>query len=168
MFALRALAVVVAALFGAFLWIYFLQDLPYRAAPRQPISFSHRIHYERGIPCAFCHMDAPRSTFAGIPSVLKCMGCHRVIIPQYPEIQKLHAYWRAQAPIPWKRVTWIPDYVRFTHQPHIAAGIQCQTCHGSVGSMDRVREVVNFNMNTCITCHRSLGARTDCFGACHH
>lgn len=168
MLGLRALATVVAVLLGAFLWMFYLQNTPFRAAPEQPIYFSHQIHYERGIQCAFCHMEAPRSTFAGIPSVLKCMGCHRVIIPQYPEIQKLHDYWRTQTPIPWRRVYWMPDYVRFTHQPHIAAGIACQSCHGSVGSMDRVRREVEFNMGTCLTCHRAMGARTDCFGACHH
>lgn len=168
MFSLRSLAVLTVVLFGVFLWVYFLQNLPFRTAPPQPINFSHQIHYERGIPCAYCHMDTSRSTFAGIPSELKCMTCHRVVIPHYPEIQKLHTYWTERIPIPWHRVFWVPDYVRFTHQPHIAASIACETCHGSVGSMDRVRERVNFSMETCITCHRALGARTDCFGACHH
>lgn len=165
---LRRLAALAVALTGAFLLAYFPQALPHDYAPEQPIEFSHRVHVERGIACVFCHADVGAGSFAGIPPVLKCMGCHRVIIPYYPQVQKLHVYWSEQIPIPWKRVNFVPDFVRFSHQPHIAAGLSCETCHGDIGAMDRVQEAVAFNMSTCITCHRAMGARTDCFETCHH
>ena len=167
-FSLRHLFVLTAAVLGVFLWIFYFQDLPYRSAPKQPIAFSHRVHFERGIACIFCHADVAKSDYAGMPAVMKCMGCHRVVIPYYPQVQILHRYWSEQKPIPWVRVFWVPQYVHFPHQPHILAGIPCGTCHGDVGHEERVAEVVNFNMGTCITCHRNHGARTDCFQACHH
>ena len=40
--------------------------------------------------------------------------------------------------IQWNRVYTLPDFVRFTHKPHIAAGVQCQECHGDVKTMDRI------------------------------
>jgi hypothetical protein len=39
-----------------------------QAAPSQPIDFSHQRHDEIGIECLYCHPNALRSDFAGIPS----------------------------------------------------------------------------------------------------
>ena len=41
---------------------------PIVPAPKQPILFSHKIHAgDFKIDCQYCHADARRSTFAGIP-----------------------------------------------------------------------------------------------------
>ncbi len=168
MFPLKSIAALGVLLMAAFLWIFYRQNQPYRSGPRQPIDFSHRVHVRRGLACDYCHQDVMRSNYAGLPSLLKCISCHREVIPYYPQVQILHAYWRKQRPIPWRRVYRLPDYVHFSHRPHIASGIACQTCHGNVGAMNRLRQVVNFNMSTCLTCHRAYGAKTDCFQTCHH
>ena len=57
-------------------------------APRQPIFFSHLIHAgSYRIDCQYCHTGARRSSSAGLPSVEKCMGCHKIIGAQdNPEI----------------------------------------------------------------------------------
>ncbi|MEW6217246.1 MAG: cytochrome c3 family protein [Candidatus Bipolaricaulota bacterium] len=102
-------------------------------APSQPIAFRHQLHSEAGIQCLFCHPNALRSDVAGIPSVQRCMGCHQTIATESPEIQVLTAYWERQEPIPWQRVMRLPDFVYFSHQPHLGAGINCETCHGDVG-----------------------------------
>jgi hypothetical protein len=60
-----------------------------------------------------------------------------------------------------------PDHVRFTHEAHIQAGVQCATCHGQVEQMAEVRQVRALNMGDCIACHRQNNARTDC-SVCHY
>ncbi len=45
----------------------------------QPIAFSRRIHAgQYGIDYQYCHSEARRSEYAGILSVTRCMGCHKI------------------------------------------------------------------------------------------
>jgi hypothetical protein len=69
--------------------------------------------------------------------------------------------------IRWNRVYTLPDFVRFTHRPHINAGLACQTCHGPVETMERIQPVHEINMGFCIDCHTKRGATQDCY-VCHH
>jgi len=75
----------------------------------------------------------------------------------------------AQPPfeIQWNRVYTLPDFVRFPHNPHIHAGVQCQSCHGPVETMDRIVPVYEINMDFCVDCHTERHATLDCVG-CHH
>lgn len=57
-------------------------------------------------------------------------------------------------PIEWIQVHNLPDYVYFDHRGHVNAGVDCQTCHGNVESMERVRQVESLSMGWCISCHR--------------
>jgi len=123
------------------------------AAPEQPIAYSHRAHVEAGVQCLFCHPSALRSPMAGIPSVQKCMGCHAVIEADNPAIQEVAGYWERGEPIPWVRVNAQPDFVFFSHQPHLGAGLNCETCHGDVGSMTVARPAVKMDMGWCLDCH---------------
>ena len=66
---------------------------------KQPILFSHKIHAgEFKIDCQYCHADARRSTFAGLPSVKRCMGCHQIVASKDAELQKevekLRLHWK--------------------------------------------------------------------------
>ncbi len=61
------------------------------AEPAQPIAFNHEIMVSLGIDCQFCHADARRSESAGMPSVEKCMGCHKVVDPTNPVIKQVAA-----------------------------------------------------------------------------
>lgn len=136
--------------------------------PVQPIAFSHVIHAKTvGLDCQFCHRTAATSSFAGMPSLQQCMFCHVVVGQQLPEVQKLLAAWQNSEPVNWVRVYGVPDHVQFTHQPHIAAGVACSTCHGDVQEMPVVRQAVTLNMGFCVDCHRKKGAPTDC-ATCHY
>jgi len=138
-------------------------------APVQPIEFSHVIHAgSYGIDCQYCHADARRSTYAGLPSVERCMGCHKIVAAQgNPEVQKLHQYWGRKAPIPWVRIHKVPGFVYYPHKRHIQAGLACQTCHGPVERMQRVAQVAPLTMGWCVDCHSQRRAPLDCV-ACHH
>ena len=73
-----------------------------------------------------------------------------------------------RVPVPWVRIFFVPDFVKFRHQPHIRYGkLDCSECHGDVQSMDRLR-INNFQMKFCIDCHRKKNAQIDCWLACHH
>jgi len=162
------------------------------AAP-QPINFPHNVHVQTyKIDCQYCHSDARRSEYAGLPSVARCMGCHQITAADRPEIKKLADYWAKKQPIPWTRVFKVPEFTYFPHKPHVRAGVACQTCHGPVQEMTTVaattgprlsNDLLNLvglrpparplTMGWCIDCHRqenaTRGAKAplDCI-ACHH
>ncbi len=137
--------------------------------PKQPIPFSHRIHAGvKRINCLFCHPYAERGPRAGIPVMEKCFFCHKYVIPWHPEIEKERAHYESGDPVAWVRIFYIPDHVKFRHQPHIRwAGLACTTCHGQVQTEDRLQKKY-FKMGFCIGCHRKMNAQLDCWLSCHH
>lgn len=169
----------------------------------QPIAFPHNLHAgsaegQANMDCQFCHFSAERSVDAGIPSVATCWGCHQVIpgrnAPE--EVQKIEEYMESGEPIPWVRLYKISDHAHFPHMRHIAAGLECQQCHGEIqevgpeGIQTRTglgRALLGVdpgvhengpvwgggNMGWCIDCHRQPNeqgvqqASTDC-AVCHY
>jgi hypothetical protein len=125
----------------------------------QPVPFDHRHHVrDDGIDCSYCHWPAERSPSAGIPSSELCMGCHAQILSDSPLLAPVRASVEEGTPIPWLRVTRLPDFVFFDHRAHFAAGVGCETCHGRVDLMPRVRKVVAMSMSWCVDCHREPSA----------
>jgi predicted CXXCH cytochrome family protein len=161
-------ALVVVALGGIMLYLFY--GLPQaNLGPRQPISFSHRVHAGvKEINCRFCHPFVGRSQRAGIPDLQKCFFCHKYVIPLHPEIQKEKRRYEDGVPVKWVRAFYVPDFVKFKHQTHIQFGkLDCSACHGAVETMDRLPSV-EFQMGFCIGCHREKKAQIDCWLACHH
>lgn len=141
------------------------------AAPDQPIDYSHKIHVGAEIQCLYCHPGAQRTSTAGIPTAQKCMGCHAVVEADDPEVQEIADYAAQVEPIPWVRVNLQPDFVFFSHQPHLSAGLNCETCHGNVAEMTVARPVVRMDMGWCLNCHldqpeEDVARLADCV-ACH-
>ncbi len=163
-----ALVVLVLVLLGGMLYLYW--NFPNSIiGPRQPVPFSHRIHAGvKAIDCRFCHPHAERGTRAGIPSLEKCMFCHEQVIPMNPWLVAEREHYANKIPIVWDRVFYVPDYVKFRHQPHVKwAAINCDHCHGPVQTLDRLK-TRHFKMGFCLSCHRSHHAITDCYLTCHH
>jgi hypothetical protein len=159
----------------------------------QPIAFPHNTHVQTyKMDCQYCHTEARRSEYAGIPSVERCIGCHKITAADKPEIKKLAEYAARKEPIPWVRVYKMPEFTYFPHKSHVRAGVACQTCHGPVETMTTVGahtgpQLVNdllnvaglrtaappLSMGWCIECHReqnaTRGAKAplDCV-TCHH
>jgi hypothetical protein len=124
--------------------------------PRQPIPYSHKLHAGvLKIPCIYCHSGALKSRLSGIPSLEKCMNCHKVTKTESRDIKKLAAIFIAGAPLQWERIHTLPDHVYFDHRPHVNAGILCQTCHGEVQTMNVVYQDMAMRMSNCLGCHRS-------------
>lgn len=162
--ALAAAAIPVAAIFVS---VVYLASAGEQASVRQPIAFSHRLHAdEKQISCVYCHQGVKRSATAGLPSVEKCMGCHKTIAVDRPEVRKIADYWEKKEPIAWARVNYLPDHVRFTHQQHVLAGVECLTCHGAPNGPDGSFAALRPGMSWCLDCHRQNDASIDC-ATCH-
>jgi len=143
-----------------------------------------------GIPPASVCMNCHASVSAGFDAqmaeraaaVAESRDPRRVVSP---EIAKLYAalgldetltQQSAPTPIPWVRVHDLPDFTWFDHRVHVARAIACETCHGPVQSMERIRQVSSLSMGWCVDCHRASAAEpggnsaqhvsTDC-SACH-
>lgn len=144
-------------------------------APEQPIQFPHNLHVGLGIQCLYCHPGALRGPSPGLPTETKCWGCHQQIEKRTPELDKLAEYVANNEPIQWVPVAQVPDFVHFNHRPHIAAGLNCETCHGNMSRVTIAENPQVLNMGWCITCHRqhSVGDQekltklTDC-STCHY
>jgi mono/diheme cytochrome c family protein len=129
-------------------------------APRQPIAFSHKIHagqYE--IDCNYCHVGVTKGKNATIPSVNICMNCHNQIktgtLTGDGEIAKIVSAYENNKPIEWVRIHNLPDLAYFNHAQHVnVGGVECQTCHGPIETMDVVRQHSLLTMGWCIDCHR--------------
>lgn len=125
-----------------------------------------------GIPaaniCMNCHrfVSAPLAAVrAEDESARKQNRAPRRVVS--PEIQKIYDALalgpdmrrdagRQPHPIAWTKVHNLPDFVYFDHRPHGNAGVSCQTCHGPVETMERVRQVQDLSMGWCVNCHRSV------------
>jgi hypothetical protein len=127
--------------------------------PKQPIPFSHKLHAGlHKIDCKYCHSSVERSIHASVPEGKVCMNCHSVVKTDSPYIQMITKAYKENRPIEWIRIHELPDYVYFPHKRHIAAGLQCQDCHGAVEHMDQVYQVGALTMGWCMECH--LGQTT--------
>ena len=123
--------------------------------PEQPLPYSHQLHAGiLKIPCLYCHSGALKSRHAGVPSVEKCMNCHKVTKVDSPDIKKLAALYTSGEALRWQRIHLLPDHVYFDHRPHVNAGILCQTCHGEVQTMPVVYQNMSMRMGNCLGCHR--------------
>jgi hypothetical protein len=136
--------------------------------PEQPIHYSHRLHIEKNqMECQYCHSGVTKSNFATIPSVDLCMGCHKAVKTDSPEIKKLKDYFDKGQPVPWEPVNNLPEHVRFNHKRHLKAGVSCQNCHGQIQKMTVVERMASLKMGFCVSCHRENGASIDC-STCHY
>lgn len=121
----------------------------------QPVKFDHRHHVaDDGIDCLYCHENAQRSPYAGVPPTSRCMGCHAQVWTGSPELATVRASFFEGRPIPWQRVNSLPKFVFFDHSIHLGKGIGCVECHGRVDRMAQVEQVAQLSMSWCLGCHR--------------
>ncbi|WP_082161650.1 c-type cytochrome [Rufibacter radiotolerans] len=132
-------------------------------APRQPIAFSHKLHAgDHQINCNYCHTSVYKSASANIPSANICMNCHSQIKKESPEIQKIYRAIENNKPIEWVRVHNLPDLAYFNHSQHTkVGGVECQTCHGPIETMEVVAQHSPLTMGWCIDCHRNTPLNTE-------
>lgn len=125
--------------------------------PAQPIQFPHKTHIALGVQCMYCHPGAMRGPSPGMPSTAKCWGCHQQIAKTQtsallaPLVQSV----KTGIPVKWVPVAQVPDFVQFNHRPHIAAGLNCEDCHGDLSKETVYQNPQVINMGWCLNCHRA-------------
>lgn len=164
---IAAVLVIITLLGGGATGLYFSQQ-----APPQPIQFPHSVHVGMGAPCAYCHPGADSGPVAGLPSTAKCWGCHQQIAQDSPELEKLATFALSGQEIPWVPVFIQPDFVQFNHRPHIAAQVECKTCHGDLSKVTVAEPIARQNMGWCLSCHKQMAPQdftrlSDC-ALCHY
>ena len=128
--------------------------------PDQPIKFSHKVHAaDNKIDCKYCHNTVEYSKSAGIPDVNVCWNCHSIVrngtYSGGHQISKIVDAYENKTPIEWIRIHNLQDHVYFSHAQHVSVGqVECNTCHGPIEEMDRVRQVSDLSMGWCVNCHR--------------
>jgi hypothetical protein len=145
--------------------------------PPQPIEFPHQTHVQFGIQCLYCHPGAAKGPAAGIPSQAKCWACHNQIekTTNSELLAPLKNAVLSGESIQWVPVAIVPDFVQFNHRAHIAAGKNCEDCHGDMSKVTIAENPQVMNMGWCLNCHietagenqEKLIKLTDC-GTCHY
>ncbi len=161
-------------------WLGFPRVL-YESRP-QPVAFSHKVHAETaGTKCEDCHEIRPDGTFAGIPRLEKCAGCHAAPMGSTAaEKQFIDSYVTPQRDVNWWVYARQPENVYFPHAAHVQrAHLSCAQCHGDHGQTNSLRPFEadrisgysrdvwrGMKMDDCVRCHRSRGLEKSCLD-CH-
>jgi hypothetical protein len=115
-------------------WVVF-PELLY-SQKRQPVDFNHALHVETvDNGCESCHIFRDDGSYAGVPKLAQCVGCHEDVQGESPE-EKIFVeeYVAKEKEVPWLVYSKQPDCVFFSHTVHVkAAGMDCATCHGPIG-----------------------------------
>ena len=136
-------------------------------SPAGEVPFNHQLHAgQYKIPCLDCHAFADKSPSAGLPSLRKCMGCHKFVGKDKAEVQLLAKRFEDGQPLRWVRIFAVPDFIYFSHRVHVGANVACKECHGDVATAKTVRQEEPFTMGRCLACHEARRATRDCM-ACH-
>ncbi len=133
-----------------------------QTAPDQPLEFRHDLHVTKGVQCLYCHPGALRGPSPGLPTISKCWGCHQQleITNTSERLEPMReaidpATNEPKANLIWIPVAQVPDFVHFTHRPHIAAGLNCENCHGDLSKMEIYENPQVLNMGWCLKCHKN-------------
>jgi menaquinone reductase, multiheme cytochrome c subunit len=122
-------------------WLGFPRVL-YRTST-QPLAFSHKVHTgdKGGMKCEDCHALREDGSFAGIPAVEKCGGCHsQPLTNSAGEKVLVEKFVTPNREVPWLVYARQPENVYFPHAPHVKlAKIKCEECHGPHGATDKLR-----------------------------
>lgn len=140
-----------------------------RKDPVQPFAYSHRIHLAQDLACVDCHQGVETGPRAGIPGISTCMTCHAAIATDKPLVKSMAEMQAKGLDFAWQRVYDYPReaHVRFEHQPHITAKVECSTCHGDMRQQEVATRQVNMDMGFCVNCHTQKQASNDCL-TCHY
>jgi hypothetical protein len=109
----------------------------------QPLDFLHKTHAEKSgvADCAECHTIREDGTFAGLPPMEKCAGCHSDRIGESKaEATLVNDYIKTGHETPWLVYSQQPPNVWFSHAIHVKrAKLTCTECHAAYGESDQVR-----------------------------
>ena len=132
------LAVTLLAGWVAFPRVLYVQE-------QQPLEFRHKTHAEKSgvAECSQCHALRDDGTFAGIPAMETCAGCHSEKMgTSKAEAILVDTYIKPGKETPWLVYARQPANVWFSHAIHVKrADLACVECHSTYGESDEVRSL---------------------------
>jgi hypothetical protein len=159
----------------------------YRSAA-QPVDFNHKVHADSGATCQDCHPFRTDGTFAGLPALDKCAGCHAAPMGTTAvEKRFIDDYVTPNRQPRWLSYSRQPENVYFSHAAHVQRGrLKCEERHGNEGATttprlyqeDRIsgysREIWRaalrpkggMTMDDCVACHSRHNLTHACLD-CH-
>jgi len=161
----------------------------------QPLDFLHKTHAEKSglTDCSECHTIREDGTFAGMPAMEKCAGCHSDKIGESTaEATLVSDYIKPGHETPWLVYSRQPANVWFSHAIHVKrAQLSCDECHATYGTSDaakiyQVNRISGYSrdvwgpsmsrlgraphegmkMSDCEACHAKHNIEVGCLG-CH-
>ena len=122
-------------------WVAFPRAL--YVQKHQPLDFLHKTHAEKSglADCNECHTIRDDGTFAGLPPMEKCAGCHSEKVGESKaEATLVDTYIKPGHETPWLVYSRQPANVWFSHAIHVKrAGLACTECHSMYGESDQVK-----------------------------
>lgn len=122
-------------------WVVFPRVL--YVQKHQPLDFLHKTHAEKSglADCSECHLLRDDGTFAGLPPMEKCAGCHSEKIgDSKAEAILVDNNIKPGHETPWLVYARQPSNVFFSHAIHVKrAKLTCTECHSTYGETDEIR-----------------------------
>jgi len=109
---------------------------------KQPFNFNHARHAEVvDAGCESCHFFRDDGSFAGVPKLEQCTGCHQDQQGESDDEKTFVTEYVAKGTeVPWRVYSRQPDCVFFSHGAHVKmAKMECAACHGSIGESEQLR-----------------------------
>jgi hypothetical protein len=154
----------------------------YREVP-QPTAFSHAAHTgeKGGMQCVDCHAFRADGSFAGVPKLESCAGCHAEPMGETASEKRfVEEFVKKEIEPKWLSYLRQPDNAWFPHGAHVTRGkLACERCHGDHGKSKelpvfRVNRITGYSeqvmktmrMDDCVACHRQNALAHSCLD-CH-
>ena len=171
-------------------WVGFPHAI-YKSRP-QPVDFSHKVHADKaGAKCEDCHAFRADGTFAGIPTLDKCAGCHAAPMgTTAAEKNFIDQYVTPDREPQWAAYARQPENVFFSHIAHVKRGEtrvrklprrsrrdrpaaalpagphQRLLARHLADGRTREDHARGMTMSDCVDCHRQQGLEHSCLD-CH-
>lgn len=133
------------------------------------LPFSHRHHIEdEELTCENCHKGADKGNPTK-PTVETCMKCHKGLDEKKPVERRLASY-LVNGQLPGQAAeAKAPSDIKFSHQAHLGAKLQCVNCHKDVAKSKSLSGNMKPSMKDCVTCHskvENVNVKNNC-AYCH-
>jgi hypothetical protein len=125
----------------------------------------HAAHLERGLECADCHMPEEEAE-PGLPEGQVCRDCHEDLKEEPEAVRAYFESVTGEVGILRFPGRWRAEDLKFGHQPHLDAEINCATCHGEPSNAAYAKPKPLVLMRQCIGCHEQRGVEREC-ASCH-
>ena len=118
---------------------------------KSELKFSHKLHVvENEVECASCHAEAESSKSGAdnlMPDMEVCGSCHDV------ESEESCAICHSDLENP-RAVPRVQDNKTFSHEQHLAAKLECKSCHKTVKEKEVVEPYILPALSECQQCHK--------------